>query len=402
MIKIDSLNDNGKGIAKLNGKIVFVNNAVPNEIVNIKIIKEKSKYIEADVSKYLKLSTLREKVSCPYYDKCGGCNIMHLNYNDQLNFKYEKVKNILRKYVKEDIDVNNIISSKNILNYRNKVTFQIDNKIGFFSEKTHDLIKIDNCLIANDLINKSIKYLNELDLINVNKIICRTFNNELMIIIETDNFNINVDCIKQIASSVYIKYKNNYTCIYGKEYLTQDLGKYKFSIYPDAFFQINIDVCNKLYTKIKEYLIESKNILDLYCGTGSIGIFASENKNATGIEINNQAIKNAIKNKELNNLKNINFICGDSGKSIKNLGSNFDSIIIDPPRNGLNKDTINNILKIAPNKIIYVSCDIMTLARDLNILKNEYKIVEITPFDMFPNTYHVECVAFLEKKQLIL
>ena len=398
MYKIDDLDHFGRGITRINNKITFVENALPNEVVELKIKNEKKNYIEATVSKYIEKSKDRESIKCPYYDNCGGCNIMHLSYLKQLEFKQNKIKNIISKYLNDDIKINEIVPSNKDINYRNKVTFQVKKNIGFYKNNTYELISIDKCLLGNEIINKSIKYLNKLDLSSINKIICRTGSNELMIIIETTNSNLNVDILKGIASSIYLKVNNEYIHVYGNKNIYEQLSNYKYIISPDSFFQVNIDVCTKLYNKIKEYIDENKNVLDLYCGTGSIGIFVSQNNSVIGIEKNKFAIMDANKNIELNNLKNIKFICGDSGKEINNIKCNPDIIIVDPPRSGLNIETINNILKYNSKNIIYVSCDPMTLVRDLKLLNNNYYVKEITPFDMFPNTYHAETLTLLVKK----
>ncbi|MBE6155094.1 MAG: class I SAM-dependent RNA methyltransferase [Firmicutes bacterium] len=397
MIKIDSLDHYGRGITKIDNKITFVENALPEEIIEVKIDKEKSKYIEGSVLKYIEKSKQRVNVDCPYYNSCGGCNIMHLSYQDQLKFKQEKIENIINKYLKEDIKINNIVSCDLNKNYRNKVTFQVKENIGFYKNNTYEIINIDSCLISDNLINKSISYLKKLNLKDINKITCRTVSNKLMVIIETKNNNLDITPLTEIADSIYFKIDNKYIHKYGDKYIYENLDNYKFKISPDSFFQVNINTCLKLYNKIKEYVGKNKNIIDLYCGTGSIGIFVNENNNVIGIEINEQASKDAIENKQINNLNNINFICGDSGKKLKELYFKPDIIIVDPPRSGLNKETIDNILKFNPKEIIYVSCDPMTLVRDLNILKDNYNIEEITPFDMFPNTYHVECLVYLKK-----
>lgn len=398
MIEIISLDHSGKGIARLDNKVVFVENALPGEIVNIKITKEKKRYIEASVKKYIKKSDDRVNSPCQYYDICGGCDIMHLSYSDQLLFKQEKIKNITNRYLNCKTTINEIVKCKNTFNYRNKTTFQVKGCIGLYKKNTYDIIDIDNCLISDNTINNAIKYLKKLELKDLYKITCRVGMNELMIILETNNKNLNIDCIKSIADSIYLKVDNEYTLIYGKKDICEKIGNYEYLISPDSFFQVNKNTCLNLYNKIKEYVGINKNILDLYCGIGSIGIFVSENNKVIGVEINKFAIENAIENKKINNLNNIDFICGDSGKKISMLNFNPDIIIVDPPRNGLNIETINNIIKFKSNKILYVSCDPMTMVRDLNILNKNYEIIEITPFDMFPNTMHVECLALLQIK----
>lgn len=398
MLKIDKLDHYGRGITKLDNKTIFVENALPDEIVEIKANKKKKNYIEASVLKYIKKSNKRVDTKCPYYDFCGGCNIMHLSYEDQLKFKQYKIENIINKYLKIKVKINNIIKSDTNEFYRNKVTFQVKENIGFYKNDTYDIINVDECIISDKLINKSIKYIKMLNLSDISKITCRTNSNELMIIIETKNNDLNINPLKDIASSIYLKINNEYINVFGNKHIYEKLENYKFKISPDSFFQINIDTCIKLYNKVKEYVGINKNVIDLYCGTGSIGIFVSENNNVLGIEINETAIKDAKENKEINNINNINFICGDSGKKLKELNFKPDVIIVDPPRNGLNKETIDNILKFEANKIIYVSCDPMTFVRDLNILNDNYIIKEITPFDMFPNTHHIENIAYLIKR----
>lgn len=352
----------GRGIGKINNKIIFVKNAMIGEIVEVTIINEKKNYLEGSIKKFIKPSNIRCKDLCKYYNQCGGCHILHLPYSEQLKFKYNKVKNIINKYLKEDIKINNIVASDKQFNYRNKVKFQHKNNlIGFYNNKSNDIIKIDNCLLLDDLLNHEIKNIDK------NNLTLRTNGKEVI--------------------------KNN------NDTLICNIGEYRFNVSLNSFFQINENVTYKLYNKILEYVNPNSNIiLDLYCGTGTIGIFISKNaKKIIGIEINEDAIRDANLNKELNNSKNVEFICGDVDKAMKNIKDKPDTIIVDPPRSGLTKITIEQILKFNPDKIIYVSCDPMTLVRDLNILKENYKILEITPFDMFPNTYHVECVTLLEK-----
>ena len=392
MLKIDSLDHNGRGIAHLSNKVVFVENALEGEIVEINILKDKKNYIEANVSRYIQKSDERIENLCPYYEVCGGCDILHMSYKKQLEFKQNKMRNIVDKYLDKSIKVNKIVKSGNQFEYRNKVTFQVKNKLGFYKNKTNDIVRIDKCLLASKKINDSIDYLNKLDLTKINKITCRSTPNELMVIIDS-NSNIDISPIKDIA-----KVQKVFELVYGNPNIYNIVGPYKYIISPESFFQINDDICKKLYDKIYDETKDSKNILDLYCGTGSIGIYVSKNKNVLGIEINKSAINDANINKELNDIKNISFICGDSGKESKKINFNPDTIIVDPPRSGLDSITINNILELNPQKIIYVSCDPMTLVRDLNILKNNYSIKEITPFDMFPNTKHVENMCVLERK----
>lgn len=398
MIEITDFDHNGKGIGRLNDKIAFVKGAIPGEIVDIKILKEKKKFIEASINKFIKKSPNRIESPCKYYDKCGGCDLLHINYIDQLKFKENKIKNIITKYLNNNIKINKIVFDDCNFYYRNKITFQVNNgTLGLFEEESNTIIKIDKCLLCNEKINSIIPHLNKLNLKNINKIVCRV-SNTIMITIEAYNDSIDIEPIKVFCDSIYLKINGVYKLVYGNPYIINNIGKFKFLISPDSFFQVNNKVCEKLYDKIKNY-INQDSVLDLYCGTGTIGIYVSNNcKKVIGIEINKYAIEDANKNKNLNNVNNIEFICGDSGKCINNIKFKPDIIIVDPPRSGLNLETITNILNINSKRIIYVSCDPMTLVRDLKILNEKYDIIEITPFDMFPNTKHVECICLLDKK----
>lgn len=401
MFKIESLDHHGRGITKIDNKISFIENALPGEIVEVNITKNKKKYLEGNVKKYIKYSKNRVTAPCKYYNFCGGCNIMHLKYADQLKFKENKVKNILKKYLNKDIKINPIVKSDNVIHYRNKVTFHVKEDIGYYETDSNNLIKIDNCILAEKKIFDIFKYLKLLKLNNINKLTLRTNNNKIMLIIESSTNNININNIKKYFDSIYLKYNNKYIHLYGDKEIKMNLENYLYLISPDSFFQVNKNVTIKLYNLIKSYIDKNECVLDLYCGTGSIGIFISDKcSKVLGIEINKYAINNAMINKEINNIHNIDFICNDSGKATEKLNFNPDVIIIDPPRNGLNIQTINNILKYNSKKIIYVSCDPMTLVRDLKVFSDLYEIASITPFDMFPNTHHVESVSILQRRKI--
>lgn len=356
----------GRGMAKINDKIVFIPNTMIGEKVKIKITKNKKNYMEGKVIEYIEENKNRVKNLCPYYEKCGGCDILHIPYNEQLLYKENKIKNIVSRYLKDDIHINNIVKSDKQFNYRNKVTLHTNNnKIGYYEKNSNNIIPINNCLLLNPTLNNYIKTIDKTN----EKLVLRT-------------------------NGIDILDDNNSSII-------KNIGKYKYLVSLKSFFQVNDNVTYKLYEKIKEYCNSTKEdtILDLYCGTGTIGIYLSEYCNKVlGIEINKQAIIDANKNKDLNNINNIEFIAEDVSKIINKIKFKPSIIVVDPPRAGLDEKTIKEIIKINPNKLIYVSCDPMTLVRDLNILKYYFNIKEITPFDMFPNTYHVESVVLMNRK----
>ena len=394
-VLIDRFNDTGEGIGKINNEIVFVEKTVPGDVVEVENIIKHKNYLEASPAKIIKNSSKRIPAPCPYYEKCGGCQIMNLNYPEQLAYKKEKVINIFKKY--GDITVNpNIVFDKE-WHYRNKITLQAENnKIGLFKSKSNEIVEIDECLLISNSMNELIKFIKEnIKLAGINQIMLREANNQHMVVFKGNIDNTEALKLKNKVDSIYIN--NNH--IYGTKEITTTLEKYTFKISKDSFFQVNHNQTIKLYNKVKEYLNKKKKILDLYCGTGSIGIYVSDNcQSILGIEINKQAIKDAKKKKKINNIENISFKCGDVANIITSKDK-YDTIIVDPPRSGLSKKTRKILLEISPNYIIYVSCNPITLVRDIKELSSKYELKDITLFDLFPNTYHVECVVAMILKE---
>lgn len=393
--KIDRLNHQGRGISLLD-KVTFIPNTLPGELVDIDIITSKSKYNIGKVKKYIKTSKDRIEPLCPYYNICGGCELMHLSYENELKYKESKIKDIMNRYAKLD-NVSNIVGCDEELNYRNKVTFKVDKKISLSKKESHELVNIDKCLLISDRMNSYINKLNKMDLSNVNEVIIRESIDDIMIIFMC-NEDISIDT--SLLDCNVVKYYNKYEILKGNNYIVDKIGNLSYKISPSSFFQVNRYQVKKLYDLVLENIKPNKNdkVLDLYCGTGTIGLYVSNYVDEVlGIEINEEAIKDANYNKELNNIHNISFIAGDS-KIIHNIKFNLNKIIVDPPRAGLDKKVIDDILNINPERIVYVSCDPITLARDLNILKENYNVEKIIPVDMFPRTYHVETVCVLERK----
>ena len=395
---ITDLNHLGQGITRIDNKITFVPKTVSGDIINLEIIKSHKNYNEAKLLKIVKPSPDRIEYKCPYYNKCGGCNIANLEYTNQLKYKKEKVINIFKKYNKIDINPT-IIASDEILHYRNKITLQYNEKLGLYEEKTHNIIEIQECLLMPQKVNDIIKLLNKYNYnTSLQKIVIRIINNQVMInIIAKDIPKSLIEILKNLDVSVY----HNSKYISGNKVLIETLNNYKFSILPDSFFQINKKQTINLYNQIVEYANPQKEdkVLDLYCGVGTIGIYLSKYcKEVLGIEINKSSIENANINKKLNNVENISFIEADVSK-VLSMKYKADIIIVDPPRSGLDKNTIETLIKINPKKIVYVSCDPITLSRDINLLKNNYILKDIKLYDMFPETYHVESVCVLERRR---
>lgn len=394
--KIEKLDNFGRGISHINNKIVFISNALEDEVVDATTTYSNKKFDEAKVNEIIEVSRMRIKPICPYFDICGGCNLLHMNYDDQLKFKYNKVKDIIFKYLKENIKVNDVIYS-NQFNYRNKASFEVKEKLCYKMRKSTNLVDINYCYLLDKNINDIVHVLNNLNLKNINNITIRTGEEDIMVIISGNPTQEIIDALKEKAKSIYVNDK----LVYGRSNIVSKIGNYEFFVSDKSFFQVNKYNVKNLYDKVLECaeLTGNENILDLYCGTGTIGIYLSKYaKSVIGIEVNEQAIFDANVNKNKNNIENISFIC-DTTSNINNIVNNdFDVIIVDPPRSGLDKNTINFLINSKAKRVVYVSCDIMTLVRDLNILKQDYDIREITPVDMFPNTYHVECVCVLKLK----
>ena len=398
-VKITSFDDFGRGITRNNDKICFIENALPEELVDIKILEEKKKYQVGKVKEYLETSNKRIPAKCKYYDICGGCNLEHISIEDENEFKKEKVEKIIKKFSSKEIKVKKITYS-NEYNYRNKVTLRVEHgKICLLEKESNNLVEINKCLIVVDKINEIILKLKEKTKEEnlINKIMIRVSNDQKKVMLKIDGEVKNIDKFKEICDSLTV---NNE--VVKNEYIISSILDKNFYLTADSFFQINKDVTEKMYQKIIDLVKEFKpnNVLDLYCGVGTIGIsVANYSKKVFGIEVVENAIESAKKNKELNNIENIDFKCGKVEDIIDNSYNNYDLIIVDPPRSGINKKALDVINNSAAKKIIYVSCDPVTLARDIKGL-TKYELKEVELFNMFPRTYHVECISVLERKNI--
>ena len=400
-VVVEKMNHQAMGIAKINGKVVFIPKVIVGDIVDIDIVKEYKNYSIGKVNKIIKKSAKRVNVLCPYYDVCGGCSISAYTYHDELEYK---VNNVIDIFKRNELDIKpNIIKSDNRYGYRNKITLQVSNGIiGLYEEDSNKIVDVDKCLLVSDKLNEIIDIIKKnINVNKCNKIVIRdTYYGIMIIFYGSVN---NEEVIKYLGNKVVsiYTYDNKYKCIYGEKYLYEMIGEYKYRISPDSFFQVNSRTVNKLYNKVVEYAIENEkkdNLVDLYCGTGTIGIYLSKYFNSIiGIELNKQAVEDAKGNAKINSVNNIEFYAGDVGKII-NDQIKADVIVVDPPRSGLDKRTKDILLKIKANKIVYVSCNPLTLARDIKELDSGYKLGDITLVDMFPNTHHVECILVLYRK----
>ena len=403
-VSITRLNNEGMGIALIDNLVVFIKNALIDEKVKIKIIDIKDNYALGEVIEIIESSDKRIKPICPYYETCGGCACMHMTYEEELNFKKNKIKSIFKKISNIDINIKEIYSYKEF-NYRNKVVLKIKNNIiGFYEEKTNNIVSIDKCFLVDKIINKEIinlkGFISTYNDNGINEIMIRVINGKVMFSLDNINNDIKDIFIKNFnhLDSIYINNKLEY----GNNNLEEIIQDLKFNISPKSFFQVNKNVSEEMYKKAVSYIDDSDTTLDLYSGTGTItSLVSKKTKNVIGIEVNKDAVNDANNNIELNNINNVRFICDKVENRIEELSNlNIDNIILDPPRTGSDKKTLKYILEINPKQIIYISCNPVTLARDYNTLKEKYDIKEMSAFDMFPRTYHVETVMVLEKKDV--
>lgn len=392
---ITSYDHFGRGITYINGKIIFVKGVRVGDNVDIDIIKDKKKY---SIGKVKKPKNYKD-IFCPYYYSCGGCHIEQLNYQEQLEFKKNKALNILNRYACVDINKIDIISSIDKY-YRNKVVFHIEkDKIGYYEEESNRLLDIDKCYLVNDNINKI--YLEIKEFIKNNKelkeVMIRSFTNSSMLSFKGKCTKDQLLFFKDKVDSCYL----NDELVFGPSKIKTKIFDLDFYVGCDAFFQVNSDGLESIYKEVID-IVKDKNInnvLDLYCGTGTISLLiASYVKKVYGVEIVKEGVIDANYNKKINNINNVEFFCMDAKNFLEKYNKDIDMIIVDPPRSGLSSSARRLLLDKKCNNIIYISCDLMSFARDIKELNSEYVIEKIKLVDEFPNTYHVETVCTLKLK----
>lgn len=402
------LENEAQGVCKINGMIVFVPKVLVGEKIRIRITEIKKNFARGKAIEVLEESKKRIESKCPYYEECGGCDLIHQTIDENLKFKREKVYNALKRIGKIDVDVEKCVPSFKNDNYRNKASFKVENdRIGFYKEATYQLTDIKECLLVENEINDCLKEVRNYIKNNNNKINSITIKygnarGELLIdIYSLDEEDIKIidfliDKVSCLKTAIF-----NDKVVYGKGYIEEISNGLMFDVSSKSFFQVNSMQAEKLYdTAIKSAKLSKNDVaLDLYCGTGTITMIVSKYvKKVIGIEIVEDAIRNAKQNMNINNINNVNFICGDATKEISKIKEKIDVIFVDPPRKGMDRKAISIMKKINPKKIIYISCNPVTMARDISYLTDLYDVKKVIPFDMFPNTAHVECVCVMERR----
>lgn len=428
----------GEGIAKIDNYTVFVEGAIKGEKCKILILKTTASHAFAKILEIVEKSEFRCEPDCDTYKRCGGCSMRHIDYDKTLDIKQEKVQNLINKTLENKVKVQKVLGMGNPYNYRNKAQYPVGTDkngkpiFGVFAKRTHEIIPVKECQIQKKISSEIAEFiLSEMAKFQISvynektgkglvrhiitKVGIQT--NEIMVIIvingkemphELTLANNIIDKfpeVRTVVKSINIKNTNvimgdKNEAIVGRGYITDRLGDYIFKISPMSFYQVNPIQAEALYNIAieKSEITENDVVCDLYCGVGTIGIFASKYaKKVYGIEIVPQAIEDAKINANLNNINNVEFICGDVEDAfdelIKKEKIKPDVIIVDPPRRGLDEKTIENIMKLKTGRVVYISCNAATMVRDLKMMEDMYEVKEVQPVDMFPFTSHVECVV---------
>ena len=439
-LRIDSLGSEGQGVGRYEGMAVFVPFALPNELVKAHIIKVAKNYAVGKLIKVIEPSKVRREPRCSSFTRCGGCNLMHMDYAAQLEYKRDLVENAFARIAKiEGVHVENTIGMDEPYHYRNKAAFpfaMVDGRMcfGFFAPRSHRLIPIDGCFIEQEPLynvasavhcwaeeNDIQPYDEETGSGTIRHVASRiTTSGDIMAVIVTKGrpkkLNKLVDMLKERCEGIKsiilnrndedtnVIFGRSYETLWGEDTLTENLCGFEFSVSAASFLQVNPVQTECLYAQVEAFLPEKDGFeaIDVYCGTGTISMILSKRaKHVTGIENIKPAVEDAARNAERNGAGNADFICADAAEALPELiekGTRPDVIVIDPPRKGCDKAVLNAITGSAVQRVIYVSCDPATLARDVRILVDGgYSIQKVQPIDMFPQTAHVETVCLLSK-----
>lgn len=420
---ITSLSSSGEGIGTLDGLKIFVDGALPGETVEVEILSSKKNYATAKLLSILKPSPDRVKPPCPLFGTCGGCQVMHASYSAQLSLKRQRVTDSLKHIGGfQDLNVENCLPSPSPLGYRNKIQLPVvwdqhSKSIGLYRKQTHEIIPVSRCLIQSDQGGEILLALIEkLAVPSVRYILLRNavINKEAMVILVTDGTFSNEltqfaeeliqsnPLIKGVVENINTRNDNvilgpHFRTLAGRGWIFESLLGKTFKIAPNAFFQVNSFQTEKLYElALRMADIQSDEVvLDAYCGVGTLAIFAEEKaSHVIGIECVDQAVQAARENAVLNQAAKCRFLCGQAERLIGRI-KKCDAVFLNPPRKGCQEALLQSLLKQKPKKIVYISCDPATLARDLRCLVPSYKIDYVQPVDMFPQTMHVETIARL-------
>ncbi len=444
----------GRGLAHLKKQAIFVANTVPGDRINAKAVRVKKNFAEARVLEVIEPSPDRIIAPCPYSDYCGGCNWQFIEYEKQLEYKQSFVRDLLNHIGKvTDFQIHHVLPSHQIFGYRNKMEFSFSDKrwllpkemdekrgnknfaLGLHVPGTFDkIIDINGCLLqkekGNEILREVKRFVADSGIpvygLRSHQGFWRylmlrhsyAFNEWMVNIVTSEQRDPPVQTLasilkgqfKEIASIVNnINTRKGGTAVgeqerilTGERNIRDKIGSFTFEISANSFFQTNTPMAERLYQSVKDFasLTEKETVLDLYCGTGTVSIFlAPQALRIIGVDISDNAIADAKRNCLLNGIDNCEFLSGDVRMLLSQFNSKPDLLVTDPPRTGMHRKVIEQILRLLPDRIIYISCNPATLARDIALLKDRYKLEEVQPIDLFPNTYHIESVVRLERVQ---
>ncbi|MGI6225382.1 MAG: 23S rRNA (uracil(1939)-C(5))-methyltransferase RlmD [Peptococcales bacterium] len=439
-ITITGLSHQGEGIGRANNFALFVPGAIPGEKVVVEVCEIKKNLAQGRLKKVVEAVPFRVDAPCAYFEQCGGCQLQHISYEKQLEFKRLQVKDVLTKIGGIDIDVEPTLGMNYPWRYRNKGHFHLDKvdgevSVGFYEPGTYDFVPAKGSLLFSSVVNRLLSYLeeqltfNEVSIYNRNTgkgylrniMIRESFiTGEIMLILVTNTDDWLLNEVAQSVLAVFPQIKslyqninksnkpvilgNKFKLINGQAFLQDKIGPYIFKISPQSFFQVNNAQAQILYEKALEYaqLSGKENVVDAYCGIGSIAIYlASKARHVIGIEVVEEAIKDAIENAKLNGIGNTEFIVGKAETWLPQWvkgGGKADVIVVDPPRKGCTPEVLEAIAEARPERVVYVSCNPATLARDLkHLVGNGYEVRAVQPVDLFPQTSHVETVVLMSR-----
>lgn len=440
-VNIESYSSEAYGVCRIYGRAVFVPKTLVGETWEVKIVKVTAGAVFARPERLLSASPARQDSPCPYFGKCGGCYTWHMSYEEELRFKLGRVNDALKRIGKQSLTASDIIGAENCEHYRNKGILAVGNingvpQSGFYRERSHELIAVDDCLIQNELCHKSAAavtdfmrahgipaYDEQTGKGTVRHIFCRRAyytQDAVLCIVAAHGFgaltSALVDELRRRCpelSGIVLninKSRGNtvlsgdFYTLWGNPNITDSLCGIKFNVSPQAFYQVNPPQAEKLYMKALEYAAVGKDdlALDLYCGAGTISLcLAREAGHVIGAEIVPEAIENAAANAANNGIENAEFICADAGQAAAQLaarGLKPKIIMVDPPRKGMDELAISAVASMQPERVVYVSCNPATLARDIQRFSAlGYELKSATAVDMFPHTYHVETVVLMSR-----
>lgn len=445
IVKIEKMVNEGAGLARIDNVPVFVDSACPDDVLKIKIKKINKSYLTGEIVEIVDPSKYRVKPICALHNVCGSCNWQHIDYSEQLVQKQNIVEETLERFAGYSGKIENIIPSPKITEYRCKVQMpvsqtKVSKRIlsGYYKKNSHELINIKYCPMHPNIINEINEFIKEqaqlLDIsgyhekkhIGLLRHIVYRISSDLtqiivIFVINSDFIDNNLRKLSELLYDNFSQIKgvsanlnnkktnvilsNETKCIVGNNYYIETLGDYKYQVSANSFFQVNPLCAKQIFDKVKDLIvskIENPSILDAYSGVSSFGVWLSNiASKVICVEEVKSASEDAKENIKLNSINNIEIINGDAAKQFKYLiekGISFDVSITDPPRKGCSIESIENLVQLTNKYIVYVSCNVSTLARDMKLLNDKgFKTIYVQPCDLFPNTYHVETIALFEK-----